>query len=37
MCASSTGSNVTASYAIRHALASFTRHGIFDKLPKLKI
>jgi hypothetical protein len=34
MCASSTGSNVTASDAIRHALARFTRHGTFDKPPE---
>jgi uncharacterized protein len=29
--------NVTASDAIRHALASFMQYGTFDKFPKLKI
>jgi len=29
--------NVTASDAIRHALASFMQYGVFDKFPKLKI
>ena len=29
--------NVTASDAIRHALASFMQYGTFDRFPKLKI
>jgi len=29
--------NVTASDAIRHALASFMQYGTFDKFPKLKL